>query len=260
MGFRFCVSALRMFGLTRIRVYVALATKLKKKINVQILWLQKVNYKKWKIPVIIISVIMAVSLISLLVVVPLAYGDHFVSFSFRLLPFVGSFSGYPAIEVVYFNGSLIKVGYIGLEVNVSNSYLMPVQVHYNGFDYVMIVYNHTVTDPSDVVSNKPFLVWGAFLNRDPTIALSFSSRWVGGDPYNYYVTRRSLSNYTVTIRPGTSWNWVFADETTWPTWGGQDLNGNRVLPGIYYIYCIVYGKTTEPISLNITSILPPPSP
>jgi len=196
---------------------------------------------------VVISMATLASLISLLVIVPYAFGDTFVSFSFQLLPFTGP--GRPAIEIVYFNGSLIKVCGIGLEINETNNYFRPVQVHYNGFEYVMLVYNHTVTDPSDIVNNKPFLIWGAFYAvHTPRDVYDLSESWA----YNYYAARRNSFNYTATLPIGTYTLWEFVEPTVTPKWGGQDLNGDLISPGIYYVHCVAYGKILGPISLNVT--------
>jgi len=196
---------------------------------------------------VVISMATLASLISLLVIAPLVFGEQFAYFSFQLDP-ASYVYGSGTIEIVYFNGSLIKVGWIGLKVNVTNNYFRPVQIRYNGFEYVMLVYNCAVTDPSDIVNNKPFLIWGAFhAVRALGKGFRLSESWA----YNYYVTRRNLSNYTVTLPVGTSTGPVFVGSGE-PNWGGQDLNGDPISPGIYYIYCIRYGRKLEPITLNIT--------
>jgi len=194
----------------------------------------------------VISTGVIASLISSFVIVPLAFGDRFVSYSFQLHP---CWYGVRPIEIVHVNGSLIKIGWIGLRITKTNNYFRPVQVHYNGFEYVMLVYNCTVADPSDIVNNKPFLVWGAFYAlRALSNVLRLSKPWA----YNYYATHRNLSNYTATLPAGAFTSTVFSAAATEPVWGGQDLNGEFVSPGIYRIYCIAYGRKLEPISLNIT--------
>jgi len=35
----------------------------------------------------------------------------------------------------------------------------------------------------------------------------------------------------------------------------KPLHGCPVSPGIYYIYCIAYGKVTKPFNLTVASIL-----
>lgn len=198
------------------------------------------------------SVVLIVAILISLVIVPLAFSDNFVSVSFK--PLFVSGPGNPTLEVVYFNGSIVPIIEMGEQVNVTNSYFVPVQIKYNGFDYVMLIYNHTVTDPTDVVKNKDYLIWGAFaayhLSWPATFALSDS------EPYNYYVSRKDLLNYTKAIPVGALTYVKFVDAGVGlPNWYGQDSNGYPVSPGTYYIYCIAYGKVAEPFNLTVTSVL-----
>jgi hypothetical protein len=63
----------------------------------------------------------------------------------------------------------------------------------------MLVYNCTVNDPTDVVTNKEYLVWGAFFGSG--IAGS-TPRPLKGSHFDFYASRRNLSNYTVTMPTG----------------------------------------------------------
>lgn len=218
--------------------------------------------RKRKIPIIVVSVVIG-TLFILLVFVPLVFGEQFVSFSFQPKPryIVGPLGH--TMEIVYINGSIIPVSCVELEVNVTNSYFVPVQVKYNGFRFVWLIYNYTVVDPEDVVGNRAFLVWGAF---DTPYLKSiwglYGFDWRGTPlgnmtGYEYYVARKDLSNYTTTIPVGTYRKLVFYWTPEFPAsyWYGQDLHGSLVSPGTYYIYCIAYGKVAGPLNLTVTSIL-----
>lgn len=206
--------------------------------------------------------IIIVSLVSLLVIVPVVFGEQFVSFSFRPEPYyiVGPLGH--TMEIVYFNGSIIPISFVELKVNVTNSYFVPVEVKYNGFRFVWLIYNRTVADPGDVVGNEDFLVWGAFntlyLGGWGLYGFDWWDTKLGNmTGYEYYVARKDLSNYTETIPVGTYRKSVFYWAPGFPTsyWYGQDLHGLPVPPGTYYIYVIAYGKVAGPLNLTVTSIL-----
>jgi len=165
------------------------------------------------------------------------------------------------MKIVYFNGSIIEISLVELQVNVTNSYIVPVEVKYNGFRYVWLVYNRTVVNPEDVVGNKNFLVWGAFSTLYVSAWGLYGFDWRGAKlgnmtGYEYYVARKDLSNYTKTIPVGTYRKIVFywAPGFPNPCWYGQDLHGLPVLPETYYIYVIAYGKVAQPLNLTVTSI------
>ncbi len=213
---------------------------------------RKFDYRKCKIPILVSVVLIVAMLVSLLVIVPLAFSDGFVSVSFK--PYFYSGPGHPTLEIVYFNGSIVPVTEMGIQINVTNSYFVPVQIRYNGFAYVMLIYNHTVTDPTDVVKNKDHLIWGAFDAYSP----SWKTASALSDPesYNYYVSRKGLLNYTKAISVGTLKCTKFLySGVGLPHWIGQDLHGCPVSPGTYYIYCIAYGKVAKLFNLTVTSIL-----
>ncbi len=240
------------------------------------------NHKKWKIPVIIASVATIVSLIFLLVwvyyivpyyVVPSTRGDHFVSFSSELDYILEAHPSLEIAEVVYPDGRVVpvtwQVSWIGLHVNVTNSYFVPVEVNYNGFDFVWLIYNRTVTDPTDVVGNNDYLVWGAFqaahdVYRRTTYGFYDGPGWwpvneTGYESgYEYYAAHVDRSNYTKTIPPGTRRHYLVFHAITGSFWSGQNYKTHQPLPpGTYHIYVIAYGKVNNPINITVTSVLWP---
>jgi len=209
---------------------------------------RKFNYRKWKIPIITLFIAI-MTLVSLFVVIPYAFGDRFVSCSFELEFISGP--GHPGMEVVYVNGSIVLVMFVYPKSNVTNSYFMPVHIHYNGFRDVMLVYNHTVDDPADIVANKEWLVWGGFHH-----GWSYES-FESETNYDYYIARRNLSSYTQTVpvQPRKLGGNAFYAPMVGAVWMGQDMSGNPVFPETYYIYCIVYGIVSKPVNLTVTSII-----
>lgn len=191
---------------------------------------------------------------SLLVIVPLAFGDRLVSSSFEL--------HYPSgnkMDVVYVNGSVAHISMVSFMVSGVNSYFLPVYVHYNGFEVILLIYNRTVAEPADVAKNKEFLMWGAFWSKHSQMSpvLSFGENVNAHTAYEYYVARRDLSNYTKQI-PVSGFGGFFIGDPSidGKGWYGQNSFSNKpVPPGIYYIYCIAFGQITKPLNLTITSIL-----
>lgn len=218
---------------------------------------------KRKIPIAVALMLIVGMLFILLAFVPLVFGEQFVSFSFQPEPYyiVGPLRH--TMKIVYFNGSIIPISYIQLTVNVTNSYFVPVEVRYNGFDFVMLIYNRTVSDPGDVVGNKDSLIWGAFqaayyINGWLSYGFDWWDTALGNmTGYEYYVAHKDLSNYTKTISVGTIRYHAFNWAPWFPRcyWYGQDLHGYPVSPGTYYIYVIAYGKVAGPLNLTVTSIL-----
>jgi len=217
--------------------------------------------RKWI--VFIPVVILAVSLVSLLVIVPLVFADRFVSCSFELEYVAGP--GYPCMEIVYVNGSVVPIVSIQVSATVTNSYFAPVQVRYNGFEFVWLIYNQTVDDPADIVGNKDHLIWGAFRTAYPV----FDSPMYGFENngfrlgnitgYEYYISRKDLTNYTKTIPHGKLRQYAFFYIFGPPSvaWYGQNLNGHPILPGTYYMYMMAYGRVYQTMNLTVTSILWP---
>lgn len=221
--------------------------------------------KKRKIPIAVVCILIVAILLILLVFVPFVFGGHFVSFQPKLLYAWPPWPQQQTMEIVLPNGSAIPVSYVELAVYVTNSYFVPVEVRYNGFRFVWLIYNRTVTNPEDVVGNKDSLVWGAF--ESPYVKSIWCS--YGFDlwdtdlgnmtGYEYYLARKDLSNYTKTIPVGTYRQLVFYWSLFAPIsyWYGQDLHGLPVSPGTYHMYCIAYGKIAGPLNLTVTSILWP---
>jgi len=203
--------------------------------------------RKWTMLVAVISIIVA--LVSLFVVIPMVFGDSYVSASLDLNFALGPWA--PSIEVVY-KDRVLSVCFVTFNINVTNSYFVPVEVHYNGLSRVILIYNQTVDAPEDIETNKPFLVWGAFYARQLV-----NPRHLGHSyNYEFYVNYRNLSNFTASIRSGTSTYHVFASRISAPIWGGQNcFTGERLPPSTYYIYAIAYGKVSASCNLTITSIL-----
>jgi len=214
--------------------------------------------RKWKIAIVasLASVIAAALIIGY--IVPSVFGANFVSVSFDLwgrwpdLPkwdtqlvkvnLIGGKVDWMRVYTVWPNGTLLEHNSpMDVWFSYNNSYFVPVQLRYNGFDYVMFVYNRTVDDPTDVMANKDYLVWGAFyFNGEPS---SFE-----GSSFYFYVSRRNLSNYTVTIEPGTCdrldpFHWGIDNPGEWRY---MDLNGNLVPSGTYYFYAVFYGIVAKP--------------
>ncbi len=209
---------------------------------------KKRSRRKLALVLLAIVLITTIMLISLLVIVPFSYCSGFVSFSPEL--YYVSSPGNPTMEIVHMNGSIIPIATIGLKVNVTNSYFVPVHLVYNGFDFLMLIYNQTVENPADIVANWNFLVWGAFYGW----CLSPESHILDSSYLEYYSARKGISNYTMTIQRGSFTQYVLTDPFT-PVWSAQDLNYNPVSAGMYYIYCIAYGEVSAPIALNVTSVL-----
>jgi hypothetical protein len=224
--------------------------------------------RKRKIPIAIATIVIVGTLLVLLLFVPIVFGEQFVSAMFQL-----SYAGpdWPlrrTMEVVISNGSIIPISFVELEVNMTNSYFVPVEVKYNGFEFVWLIYNRNVDDPEDVVGNKDFLVWGAFHATYRVVPKSiwglygfdcFRPELGNMTGYEYYVARKDLSNYTKTIPVGTYRQFAFYYAPGFPkaVWYGQDMQGLPVSPGTYHIYCIAYGKVAELVNVTVTSILWP---
>ncbi|MGQ9460566.1 MAG: hypothetical protein ACUVRA_04980 [Candidatus Bathyarchaeaceae archaeon] len=221
--------------------------------------------RKRKIPIAIATIVIIGTLLTLLVFVPLVFGGQFVHLSFQPRLRYIDWPKRHMMEVVLPNGSVGSISYMELTVNVTNNYFVPVEVRYNGFEFVWLIYNRTVDDPKDVVGNKNFLVWGAFHAAYSIEGWGmYGFDWWGTalgnmTGYEYYLTRKDLSNYTKTIPVGTSQYYAFDWSPWFPKcyWYGQDLYGLPVSPGTYQMYCIAYGKIAGPLNLTVTSILWP---
>ncbi len=187
-----------------------------------------------------------------LLYVPYALGNQYVSVSFRPHFYV---YGEGHVQVLY-NGRLLKVSGVSVRINITNSYPVPVDVKYNGFQVVLLIYNQTVTDPSDVVNNRDSLIWGAFYyalyHATPSKISSFTA-----DGFEYYASRREQTNFTETIRTPTHWtNVPFFDEPASPTWHWEYwFNVTSYVPtGTYHMHCIAFGIEGDPQNFTITSV------
>jgi len=198
--------------------------------------------RKWVI--LIAAILTMVVLISLFAVIPVVFGDNYVSVLVDLNFALGP--GNPSIEVLY-KDSILSVCFVTFDIIVTNSYFISVQAHYNGIKHAILIYNRIVSKPEDIETNKPFLIWGVFSARQLVNSATLSEK------YDFYMNHRHLSNFTESILPGRSRYPDFA----WSTgqWWGQSLDGKYVEPGTYYIYAIAYGKVSTPCNLTITSIL-----
>jgi hypothetical protein len=187
-----------------------------------------------------------------------------VSVSFSLQFF--SDPGLAPLHLDY-EGKAIDVRLISIEINVTNSYFLPVYINYNGFDVVWLIYNKTVTEPSDVVSNRNCLVWGAYyyLVYVPISDPKSGVHDFTGDGFEYYSDKRELSNFQIEIPNGSNSRMgqlLFMPPSSAPgAWSGQYcLNVTSfVSPGTYFMYCIIFGILCNPQNVTITSIdLPRP--
>jgi len=191
--------------------------------------------------------------------VPHTLSEQYVSVSFSPNFYTGP--GFAGLHLEY-QGKAINATIVWIQINVSNSYFQPVYVNFNGFDVVWLIYNTTVSNPPDVVSNRNSLVWGAYdylllagISHPNGIIDDFA-----GDGFKFYADRMGLSNFTTTIRSGAYFkNYpLFSSPSTAPGyWAGQywfDVH-SRVPPGTYYMYCIIFGITSGPQNVTITSIL-----
>lgn len=221
--------------------------------------IKKLGYRRWRILFFIVAIALVVSLISLLVVMPKLFGERFFSLSHELEYVVSP--DFPAGMEVKLKGSVVRVREIGLWANVVNRHIVPVEVGYDGFDFVWFVYNQTVADPKDVLGNLDYLVWGAFRAAYDIDGYSWFGFSMGGDfwkqkigaqtGYEYYAIHKDRSNFTMMIPVGTKRHHLAPPHA----WYGQNLYGQPVPPGTYYVYCIAYGKVNKPIDLTVTSIL-----
>jgi hypothetical protein len=190
--------------------------------------------------------------------VPHSLGRQYISVSFSPDPLGGPG---PNLLHVDYEGRAFNVTSVSIEINVTNSYFEPVYVSYNGFDVVWLVYNKTVSNPSDVISNRNFLVWGAYYYLvyeaipDPNRGVHDFT----GDDFEFYSSRRNSSNFQTVIPTGTLgydyYSFLFAPDIEPGTWYGQYYtNANSfVPPGTYFMYCIIYGVLCPPKNVTVTS-------
>lgn len=217
-------------------------------------WTTKFMRSRWKIPVVVsvASVIMASLVVGYMI--PQVFGANFVSCSFELYGTANPF-GHWGWVVIWPDGRTVRLGCVGVRYYWNNSYFMPVQLHYNGFDFVMLVYNRTVNNPTDVIANREFLVWGAFFASGFSFFTSGLPCPLEGSYFDFYASRRNLSNYTVTMPTAINDYGSIFDYIDDPgAWVAHDLNGNLVPLGTYYIYFIFYGIVAKPSYLSLTVV------
>jgi len=226
-------------------------------------WTTKFMRSKWKVPVVVTLVAVIALVVIVFHVLPGTYGNNYVSIRWE----IGVYGAYDTngpftMNVTLPSGVGPDSNYSGpcnyiapTRIDLFNSYFMPVHMHGNEFTDVYLVYNHTVSNPGDVEANKDYLVWGAYFTYG-SFTVSFENKSI----YDYYVARRTLSNYTYTIPDGHSaYSTDFKiDPSNWVVWYGQDLNGKQISPGTYYLYYICRGIVAEPapITINVTALYP----
>lgn len=204
------------------------------------------SYFGLKKVLVISSVVVAlITLLIVLYILPTTFSDSF--FSCRFEPrFLGEPEPiHPAMRVEISDGRVLYTTTVGFKVWYNNSYFIPVKIPYNGFDQLVLIYNATVDDPTDVVENNDFLIWGAFYN--PYIPGEDMGE-LTGEYYEYYLASKDLNNFTKSIKSGahSSGPLFVSSGIGEPIWKGQDLNGNPISPGTYYLYTVLYGKVANP--------------
>lgn len=189
--------------------------------------------------------------------VPHVYGRRFVAVSFAPQFYTGP--GTPHLHLNY-QGAALDVMLISIELNITNSYFQPVYINYDGFDVVWLVYNRTVSDPADVVSNRHSLVWGAYDYLGHT-SIPDPARGVydfSEDGFEFYAANRELSNFQIDIPTGNLiHSSLFMPPGSVPgSWSGQYWFNTTSLvpPGTYFMYCLIYGIPCNPQNVTITSI------
>jgi len=204
--------------------------------------------KAWKIAVSLAAVVIILTLISLLVIAPNTLADRFISCSVDLFYSIGP--GTLTMKIVYTNGSVIPMCFVGFDVHVTNSYFTSVRVHYNGFEQGVLIYNRTVFNAADVVNNKPFLVWGIFYSNELK-----EFHW-NNDYYECYAAHMGWSNITEVVPAGTYYHTMGYNIGNIGWYGQNCFTREPVSPGTYYIYAVAYGKVCDtPANLTVTEIL-----
>jgi hypothetical protein len=189
--------------------------------------------------------------------VPNTLGRQYVSTSFEPLFYPGFYAGESFLHLVY-EGKAINAAFVSVAVNITNTYFVPVQFAYNGFDAVWLIYSQRVSDPSDVDGNKAALVYGAYSSLNMWSERYTGIRAFSTGGYQTYDTMKSFMNFTATINPGTAirnMDLFFTGSNELDCWGGRWwLNNSDVSPGTYFMYCIVLGIPTGPLNVTVTSI------
>lgn len=187
------------------------------------------------------------------VYVPNVFGSEYLSVSFT--PEFHSHNEYLLGNMyVRWENITARTGWASIQIVATNRYFAPIKLKYSGFDVVWLIYNRTVSDPSDIVTYRDFLVWGAysyltFISYHQPGAYTFM-----GEGFQYYVDRRELSNYTITMDAGTHFTGNFFDTPSYH-WYGQywfDIH-SRAPPGTYFMYAIILGIAGGPQNATIVS-------
>jgi hypothetical protein len=192
--------------------------------------------------------------------VPQFLGWQYVSVSFR-----PALIGSDRVEPLHieYEGKAWNASSLSIKISVINRYFQPVYLSYDGFDVVWLIYNKTVSNPSDVLSNRNFLIWGAYFYR----VLNAESYTPGrgfydftGEGFEFYTSKRLSSNFQACIPTHPLSNYTlfvpFSEPGT--TWYGQYyLNRTSIVvvpPATYFMYCIIYGRLLPPENVTVTSI------
>ncbi|MGA2769020.1 MAG: hypothetical protein ABSF24_12000 [Candidatus Bathyarchaeia archaeon] len=191
--------------------------------------------------------------------VPQALGRQYMSVSFWP-EFIGDIKSSPTPLHLNYEGNAMNVTYVSIEINVTNSYFQPVYINFSGFDVVWLIYKRTVTDPSDVLSNRDSLVWGAYYYLVYE-AISNPRRGIhdfAGDDLEFYSANRNNTNFQTDIPSGSRsqyYGYALFDDHMGGEWYGQYYSNpeSLVSPGTYFMYCIIYDFSCTLQNITITS-------
>jgi hypothetical protein len=202
-----------------------------------------------------VALIATVGLLSFFVFwyVPNTLGRQYVSVSFQPL-----FHGGESFLHLVYEGRAINAAFVSVAVNITNSYFVPVQFSYNGFDAVWLIYSQRVSDPSDIDGNRAALVYGAYSSLNIWNERYAGIRAFSTGGYQTYDAMKSFVNFTATINPGTAvrnQDLFFNGFNEPDCWLGRFwLNNSDVSPGTYFMYCIILGIPTGPLNMTVTSM------
>jgi hypothetical protein len=208
--------------------------------------------------ILLVIVIVVSSVVYYFWYVPHVLGGQYVSVSFS--PQFERGPGPNPLHIDYM-GKAINADHIYLEINITNSYFQPVYINYNGFDVVWLIYNKTVTEPSDVMNNRNSLVWGAYcyLVYEAIPDPKRGAHDLTGDDFEYYSDKRELSDFQIDMPTGSvTHDTLFNPPSLTGVWYCQYYfnETSLVSPGTYFMYCIIYGIQCNPQNVTITSIGP----
>jgi hypothetical protein len=185
--------------------------------------------------------------------VPNTRGGQYISVSFQPL----FHSGENRLHLVY-EGTAINAAFVSAAINITNSYFVPVQFSYNGFDAVWLIYSQPVTDPSDIDGNRATLVYGAYSSLNMWSERYPGERAFSTGGYQTYDYLKNYVNFTATINPGAAvrnQDLFFNGFNEVDCWLGRFwLNNSDVSTGTYFMYCIILGIPAGPQNVTVTSI------